>query len=87
MTQAIKNVATVLRGVIDGNRAIIGTGTLFATMAAASTPFIVDNRINVPSGTTPITAAAGFVAGNQYSAAAGVTSTGGTSSNAAPTTL
>jgi hypothetical protein len=87
MTQAIINVATVLGGLIDNNRAVVATGTLFATMAAASTPFIVNNRINVPSGTTPITAAAGFVAGNMYSAAAGVTSTGGTSSNAAVTTL
>lgn len=73
LTQAILNVATVLGGLVDGNRAVIATGTLFATFAAASTPFIVNNRINVPSGTTPITAAAGFVAGNVYSAAAGVT--------------
>lgn len=73
MTQAILNVATVLRGLVDSNRAVIGTGTLFATFAAASTPFITNNWINVPSGTTPITAAAGFVAGNKYSAAAGVT--------------
>lgn len=73
MTQAIVNVATILRGVIDGNRFVVATGTVAITMAAASTPFIVNNRINVPSGTTPITAAAGFVAGNVYSAAAGVT--------------
>src|SRR5207253_9370711 len=73
MTQAIKNVATVLRGLIDNNRFVIGTGTVAITMAAASTPFITKNRINVPSGTTPITAAAGFVSGNNYSAAAGVT--------------
>lgn len=73
MTQAIVNVATVLRGVIDANRFIVATGTSAITMAAASTPFIVNNRINVPSGTTPVTAAAGFVAGNAYSAAAGVT--------------
>lgn len=73
MTQAIVNVATVLRGLIDGNRFVVATGTSAITMAAASTPFIVNNRINVPSGTTPITAAAGFVAGNVYSAAAGVT--------------
>lgn len=73
MTQAILNITTVLRGLIDGNRFVIATGTVAITMAAASTPFIVNNRINVPSGTTPITAAAGFVAGNVYSAAAGVT--------------
>lgn len=73
MTQAILNTATVLRGIIDHNRFVIGTGTKAIAVAAASTPFITDNRINVPSGTAPIVAAAGFVAGNIYSAAAGVT--------------
>lgn len=73
MTQAIQNTATVLRGLIDNNRFVIATGTVAITMAAASTPFISNNRINVPSGTAPIVAAAGFVAGNAYSAAAGVT--------------
>lgn len=72
MTQAILNVATVLGGLIDSNRFVIGTGIVAITVAAASTPFITNNRINVASGTTPITAAAGFVAGNVYSAAAGV---------------
>lgn len=73
MTQAILNATTVLRGLIDSNRFVIATGTVAITMAAASTPFITNNRINVPSGTAPIVAAAGFVAGNVYSAAAGVT--------------
>lgn len=73
MTQAIVNVATVLRGTIHNNRFVVATGTVAITMAAASTPFITNNRINVPSGTAPIVAAAGFVAGNVYSAAAGVT--------------
>lgn len=73
MTQAILNATTLLGGLIDSNRFVIGTGTVAITMAAASTPFIVNNRINVPSGTAPIVAAAGFVAGNVYSAAAGVT--------------
>lgn len=73
MTQAIVNVATILRGSIHNNRFVIGTGTVAITMAAASTPFVTNNRINVPSGTAPIVAAAGFVAGNAYSAAAGVT--------------
>lgn len=72
-TQAILNAAAVLGGLIDSNRFVIGTGTVAITMHASSTPFIVNNRINVPSGTAPITAAAGFVAGNIYSAAAGVT--------------
>lgn len=73
MTQAILNATTVLRGLIDNNRFVIATGTVAITMAAASTPFISNNRFNVPSGTAPIVAAAGFVAGNTYSAAAGVT--------------
>lgn len=87
MTQAIKNVATVLRGTIDTNRFVIGTGTVAITMAAGSTPFITNNRMNVASGTTPIVAAAGFVAGNIYSAAAGVTSTGQTASTATVSTF
>ncbi len=73
MTQAILNATTVLRGLIDSNRFVIATGTKAIAMEAGSTPFIVNNRINVPSGTAPIVAAAGFVAGNVYSAAAGVT--------------
>lgn len=73
LTQAILNATTVLRGVIDGNRFVIGTGSAAITMASASTPFIVNNRMNVASGSAPIVAAAGFVAGNVYSAAAGVT--------------
>lgn len=73
MTQAILNTATVLRGLIRNNAFVIATGTKAIAMAAASTPFITNNRINVPSGTAPIVAAAGFVSGNNYSAAAGVT--------------
>lgn len=73
MTQAILNTATVLRGLIRSSYFVIATGTKAIAVAAASTPFIAGNRINVPSGTTPIVAAAGFVAGNAYSAAAGVT--------------
>lgn len=73
MTQSILNATTVLGGLIDSNRFVVATGTKAIAMEAASTPFITNNRINVPSGTTPIIAAAGFVAGNVYSAAAGVT--------------
>lgn len=73
MTQAILNATTILRGEIRANRFVVYTGTVAITMAAASTPFITNNRFNVPSGTAPIVAAAGFVAGNIYSAAAGVT--------------
>jgi hypothetical protein len=71
-TNAILNATTVLRGLIDNNR-IVTTGTAAINMAAASTPFITNNRMNVASGTAPIVAAAGFMAGNVYSAAAGVT--------------
>jgi len=87
MTQAILNATALLRGVIDNNRFVIATGTLAISVHASSTPFISNNRINVPSGTTPITAAAGFVAGNIYSAAAGVVSTGETSSTSSVSRL
>lgn len=73
MTQAILNTATVLRGLIYNNNFVIATGTKAIAVAAASTPFISSNNINVPSGTAPVVAAAGFVANNRYSAAAGVT--------------
>lgn len=73
MTQAITNATTILRGLIHNNVFVVATGTKAINMAAASTPMITNNRINVPSGTAPIVAAAGFVAGNVYSAAAGVT--------------
>jgi hypothetical protein len=73
MTQAILNATTVLRGLIDNNRFVVATGTKAISMAAASTPFISNNNINVPSGTAPIVCAAGFMSRNNYSAAAGVT--------------
>jgi len=72
-TQNILNATAVLGGIIDNNRFVTYTGTKAIAMHASSTPFITNNRINVPSGTAPIVAAAGFVAGNVYSAAAGVT--------------
>jgi hypothetical protein len=73
MTQAILNATTILRGNIDSNRFVISTGVTAITMAAGSTPLISSNKFNVPSGTLPIVAAAGFCDGNSYSAAAGVT--------------
>jgi len=87
MTQAILNATTCLRGLIANNFFVVATGTKGIAMAAASTPFITNNRFNVASGTTPIVAAAGFVAGNIYSAAAGVTSTGQTGSTATVSTI
>lgn len=73
MTQSILNAAANLRGLIDDNRFVVATGTVGVTMHASSTPFITNNNFNVPSGTAPVTAAAGFVSRNHYSAAAGVT--------------
>jgi len=73
MTQAILNATTLHGGKIHNNRFQIYTGTKGIALAAATTAFITNNRFNVPSGTAPIIAAAGFVAGNVYSAAAGVT--------------
>lgn len=79
MTQAILNVTgTVLRGLIQNNTFVISTGTKAIAVASASTPMIVNNRMNVASGTAPIVAAAGFVAGNVYSNAAGVTAAAAT---------
>lgn len=73
MTQAILNATALLRGLITRNNFVIATGTKAIAMHASSTPFITNNRINVSSGTAPIVCAAGFMAGNVYSAAAGVT--------------
>jgi hypothetical protein len=73
VTQNILNATTILRGLIADNYFVTATGTKSIAMEAASTPFISNNRMNVPSGTAPIVCAAGFVAGNIYSAAAGVT--------------
>lgn len=73
MTQAITNGAAVLRGLIADNYFVVATGTKAINMHSSSTPFVVNNRINVPSGTAPVVCAAGFMAGNAYSAAAGVT--------------
>lgn len=72
-TNNILNATALLGGIIDGNRFVTYTGTAGVSVHASSTPFITNNRFNVPSGTAPIVAAAGFVAGNVYSAAAGVT--------------
>ena len=73
VTQNITNGATILGGKIHNNVFVTATGTKSINMSAASTPMITNNRMNVPSGTAPVIAAAGFVAGNAYSAAAGVT--------------
>lgn len=74
MTQAISILGDPLRGNIDNNRFVIATGTKAIALSSGATGFISSNRINVAGGgSAPIVAAAGFVAGNIYSSAAGVT--------------
>lgn len=61
--------------VIHNNRILNKTAssTKAIVLTASSTGFITNNRIGILSGTAPLTAAAMNVAGNVYSAAAGVT--------------
>ncbi len=66
MTQAILNATTILGGEIARNSMHIYTGTAGITLAAASTPFVHDNRISVASGTAPIAGAAASFSGNRY---------------------
>lgn len=77
-TQLIQNATTVLRGTITNNEFVVYTGTKGINMGAASTPFVVNNRFNLPSGTQAVVAAAGFVAGNVLSNAAGNSATAST---------
>jgi hypothetical protein len=72
-TQLINNGSAALRGFIDNNKMVVGTGTVAINLSATSTQFITNNRFNLPSGTTPIVAAGAFVGGNTLSNAAGVT--------------
>lgn len=73
---AIDNVTTAcLRTQVDGNTIanMTASSTKAMVFVSTSTPFITNNRLQILSGTAPITAAAGFVGGNYYVAAAGVT--------------
>lgn len=72
-TNAILNATTILNGKIDDNRFSSANSSTAITLAAATTAFITNNRFNTGGGTAPVVAAAGFVQGNGYSAAAGVT--------------
>ena len=69
-----QNTTTAVNTVVHRN--IISNQTASSTKAmvfsSSSTPLIVNNRLTILSGTAPITAAAGFVGGNTYVAAAGV---------------
>ena len=72
----INNATTAaLRLLISGN--VLANNTASSTkvivLVATSTGFVVNNRLAILSGTAPITAAAGYVGGNYYVAAAGVT--------------
>jgi len=58
-------------------RNLIGNQTASSTkvivLKSDSVGFVINNRLQILSGTAPITAAAGYVGGNYYVAAAGVT--------------
>jgi len=64
-----------LRILIEGNTIANQTAssTKAIVLSSGTTGSIINNRLHILSGTAPITAAAGYVGGNTYSAAAGVT--------------
>lgn len=66
LTQGILGATTILGGLIDSCNFHIYTGTEAISLAAASTPYIVNCRMCVPSGTAPIISAAGSFSGNRY---------------------
>lgn len=70
-TQLINNGTTILRGTFTNNEFVVYTGTIGIKMSASSTPFVVNNRFNLPSGTQAVQSAGGFVAGNVLSNTAG----------------
>lgn len=74
----ILNVASVLRGLVDNNRFVQYTGTQVAIFSSTSTVFFVNNRINVPSGTSCVVFNAGRAAGNIMSNATSVSVTAST---------
>lgn len=72
----IENVTTAVAGLtIEGNFVANQTASSTKAIVVVSTTnaFIHNNRVVILSGTAPITAAAGFVGGNTYVAAVGVT--------------
>lgn len=66
MTQAILNATTIVNGLIADNYFHIGTGTVALTMETASAGLVVNNRICVASGTTPVVGAAMSYTKNSY---------------------
>lgn len=72
----IANATTDSTNLIIHNNRIANrtaSSTKAIVLTSSSTGFITNNRISILSGTAPLTAAAMNVAGNNYSAAAGVT--------------
>ena len=72
----IANATTACTNLIIHNNRILNKtagSTKAIVLDGSSTGFITNNRIGILSGTAPLTAAAMNVAGNAYSAAAGVT--------------
>lgn len=70
-----QNTTAAVNTIVNGNRISNQTASSAKAMvfSSSSTPIITNNRLTILSGTAPITAAAGFVGGNTYAAAAGVT--------------
>ncbi len=66
MTQGILNATTILGGEISDNRFHIYTGTKGIALAAGTTGVGYNNRLTVPSGTTPVVGAGFSWAGNLY---------------------
>lgn len=62
---------TVIAGNLIGNQTASSTKAI--VLASGATGYVINNRLQILSGTAPITAAAGYVGGNYYVAAAGVT--------------
>jgi hypothetical protein len=67
MTQAVLNATTILGGLIANNKFHIYTGTKGISLAAGTTGSGFDNRLSVPSGTTPVVGAGFTWASNNYS--------------------
>ncbi len=65
-TQAILNATTILGGEISGNRFQIYTGTKGVALAAGTTGFGHDNKLVVPSGTSPVVGAGFSWTANSY---------------------
>jgi len=72
---AIDNTAAVANLIVMGNAIanLTASSTKGIVFHGSTTGQVINNRIAIRSGTAPVTAAAGDVGGNYYTAAAGVT--------------